>query len=112
MCKAGSLGCGVPNATAKARSLDPTAPGCGPPTNAVSKLNARAAAVMAKHQVPTLDLNSLVHSHCGADYHNCSLCDDETKYMGIRCGYHYSPVGVPILASAVADSFKKLLADS
>jgi hypothetical protein len=29
--------------------------------------------------------------------------------MGIRCGYHYSPVGVPILANAVAESFKKLL---
>ena len=64
---------------------------------------------MAKHNVPTLDLNTLVHSHCGADYSNCTLCDDETKYMGIRCGYHYSPVGVPILAAAIADSFKKLL---
>jgi hypothetical protein len=64
---------------------------------------------MAKYKVPTLDLNTLVHSHCGADYHNCSLCDDETKYMGIRCGYHYSPVGVPILANAIADSFKKIL---
>jgi hypothetical protein len=30
--------------------------------------------------------------------------------MGIRCGYHYSPVGVPILANAVAESFKSLLA--
>ena len=110
LCQPGSLGCGVPNATAKARSADPTAPGCGPPTNAVTKLNARAAIVMEKHSVPTLDLNALVHSHCGKDYHNCSLCDDETKYMGIRCGYHYSPVGVPILASAIANSFKELLA--
>ena len=64
---------------------------------------------MAKYKVSTLDLNTLVHSHCGADYHNCSLCDDETKYMGIRCGYHYSPVGVPILANAIADSFKNIL---
>ena len=32
------------------------------------------------------------------------------RYMGIRCGYHYSPVGVPILANAVAESFKSLLA--
>ena len=64
---------------------------------------------MAKHGVPTLDLNALVHSHCGAAYSNCPLCDDETKYMGIRCGYHYSPIGVPILAAAIADSFKKLL---
>ena len=109
MCQQGSLGCGVPNATAKARSTDPTAPGCGPPTNAVTKLNARAAIVMEKHNVPTLDLNTLVHSHCGKDYHNCSLCDDETKYMGIRCGYHYSPVGISILASAIATSFKGLL---
>jgi hypothetical protein len=30
-------------------------------------------------------------------------------YMGIQCGYHYSPIGVPILAAAVADSFKKIL---
>lgn len=109
MCEPGSLGCGVPNATAKNMGPAPTAPGCGPPSFAVSKLNTRAQAVMAKHNVPTLDLNTLVHSHCGADYSNCTLCDDETKYMGIRCGYHYSPVGVPILAAAIADSFKKLL---
>ena len=109
MCKAGAIGCGVPNATAKAAGPDPSAPGCGPPSFAVSKLNARAATVMAKHAVPTLDLNALVHSHCGASYSNCSLCDDETKYMGIRCGYHYAPAGVEILAAAVAESFKKLL---
>lgn len=109
LCQAGALGCGVPNATAKAHSPDPTAPGCGPPTHAVTKLNERAASVMAKHGVPTLDLNALVHSHCGAEYHNCSLCDDETKYMGIRCGYHYSADGVAILADAVAESFRKLL---
>ena len=110
LCEPGALGCGVPNATAKAHSPDPSAPGCGPPTHAVTKLNERAAGVMAKHGVPTLDLNALVHSHCGAEYHNCSLCDDETKYMGIRCGYHYSEVGIPILANAVAESFRKLLA--
>lgn len=109
VCTAGALGCGVPNATAKAHSLDPTAPGCGPATNAVTHLNERAAAVMKKRQVPTLDLNALVHSHCGASYSNCSLCDDETKYMGVRCGYHYAPAGVSILANAVADSFKSLL---
>jgi hypothetical protein len=89
--------------------MDPTAPGCGPATNAVTKLNERAAAVMKKRQVPMLDLNALVHSHCGASYSNCSLCDDETKYMGVRCGYHYAPAGVSILANAVADSFKSLL---
>jgi hypothetical protein len=30
MCEAGSVGCGVPNATAKAAGPDPSAPGCGP----------------------------------------------------------------------------------
>ena len=79
MCAAGSLGCGVPNATAKARSPDPAAPGCGPPSHAVAKLNGRAATIMAAAGVPTLDLNALVHAHCGADYTNCTLCDDETK---------------------------------
>ena len=107
--KAGAEGCGVPNATAKAHSTDPSAVGCGPPSHAVNKLNARAAEVMAHHGVPTLDLNSVVHTHCGARYTNCSLCDDETKYMGVRCGYHYSSAGVDVLANAVADKFKQLL---
>jgi len=112
MCEAGSLGCGVPNETAKALSPDPSAPGCGPATFAVTKLNDRASQVMQRHpEVSTLDLNTIVHSHCGANYSNCSLCDDETKYMGIRCGYHYSPEGVGYLAQAVADSFKTLLQD-
>ena len=26
----------------------------------------------------------MIHSHCGADYADCELCDDETKYMGIK----------------------------
>jgi len=109
LCVAGALGCGVPNATAKAHSPDPSAPGCGPPTHAVTKLNERAASVMAKDGVPTLDLNALVHAHCGDDYNDCELCDDETKYMGIRCGFHYSGAGIAVLARAVADSFSKLL---
>jgi hypothetical protein len=29
--------------------------------------------------------------------------------MGIQCGYHYSSVGIPILANAVADAFKQIL---
>ena len=99
----------VHNVILKAAGPDPSAPGCGPPTYAVSKLNARAKTVMEKHSVPMLDLNTLVHSHCGANYSNCSLCDDESKYMGIRCGYHYAPAGVEILAEAVADSFRKIL---
>jgi hypothetical protein len=65
--------------------------------------------VMKKHSVPTLDLNALVHSHCGASYTECALCDNETEYMGIQCGYHYSSVGIPILAHAVADAFKHIL---
>ena len=38
VCAPGSLGCGVPNATAKKLGPDPTAPGCGPPSFAVTKL--------------------------------------------------------------------------
>jgi len=30
--------------------------------------------------------------------------------MGIRCGYHYSPLGIGILAQAVADRFTAILA--
>ena len=103
------MGCGVPNETAKNLGPDPSAPGCGPPSYAVSLLNGRAKQVMANHNVTVLDLNSLVHAHCGQNYSNCSLCDDETKYMGIRCGYHYSSEGVGILAAAIADSFRKLI---
>jgi hypothetical protein len=109
LCKEGSLGCGVPNATSKASSPDPSAPGCGPPTYAVSVLNGAASQVMASKGVPTLDLNALIHAHCGANYSFCDLCDNETQYMGIYCGYHYSPQGVSVLANAVAAEFKQLL---
>lgn len=109
-CAPGALGCGVPNATAKAASPDPGAPGCGPPTHAVSVLNDAAAAVMAARGVPLLNLSAVVHSHCGDAYAACDLCDNETQYMGIECGYHYSPKGVSILAAAVADAFTGLLA--
>ena len=160
LCQEGALGCGVPNATAKAQSPDPNAPGCGPPTYAVTVLNDAASKAMASKGVPTLDLNSLVHSHCGANYsfcevrahffpfpcffsplphfflvmcflHGClliphiaphllsllhtpflqpqQLCDNETQYMGIYCGYHYSPIGVSILANEIAETFKQLL---
>ena len=108
-CAAGALGCGVPNATAKANSPDPSAPGCGPPTHAVTVLNNAAKAVMAARQVPTLDLNSVVHAQCGQEYSFCDLCDNETQYMGIYCGYHYSPKGVSVLAQTVAAAFEKLL---
>ena len=110
LCQEGGLGCGVPNATSKAASPDPSAPGCGPPTNAVAVLNGAASQVMASRGVPTLDLNSLVHAHCGANYSFCDLCDNETQYMGIYCGYHYSGAGVEVLAEAVAAEFKRLLA--
>ena len=94
----------------------------------MTKLNQRAARVAAKHQIPVLDLNAVVHAQCGASYANCSLCDDESKYMGIRCGrvpppgarealdsltsrrYHYASAGVELLASAVAKEFESLLA--
>lgn len=76
----------------------------------VAKLNTRAAVVMNKHKVPMVDLNAVIHSHCGASYKSCPLCDDETKYHpGIYCGYHYTSAGYTILADAVAQSFEKLL---
>ena len=109
-CAPGGPGCGVPNATAKAQSPDPNAPGCGPPTHAVTVLNTAAQAVMAAKGVPVFDLNAVVHAHCGAAYANCSLCDDETAYMGIQCGYHYSPQGVAVLADAVAGAITAALA--
>lgn len=90
-CVAGSLGCGVPNATSKATSPDPSAPGCGPPSFAVTQLNGAAAGVMAARGVPTLNLSAVVHSHCGDSYASCALCDNETQYMGIDCGYHVRP---------------------
>lgn len=109
ICAPGSLGCGVPNATAKAQSPDPNAPGCGPPTNAVTVLNKAASGVMALKGVPTIDLNSIVHNHCGLNYSECDWCDNETQYMGIMCGYHYAGPGVAALAQAVADRFTAIL---
>ena len=102
MCEKGAIGCGVPNKTASA------GPGCGPPTHAVTKLNQVATSVMQALGVEILDLNAVVHQHCDPQtpkgqvgYSNCTLCDDETKYMGIRCGYHYSSIGIQILAEAI-----------
>jgi hypothetical protein len=51
-----------------------------------------ACQVMKRHNVPTLDLNALVHSHCGPTYTECPLCDNETEYMGIQCGARSAPV--------------------
>ena len=48
----------------------------------------RVCQVMKRHNVPTLDLNAVVHSHCGPTYTECPLCDNETEYMGIQCGTH------------------------
>jgi hypothetical protein len=110
LCAVGSLGCGVPNETAKAQSPDPNAPGCGPPTYAVTVLNEAASGVMTLKGVPTLDLNSVIHNHCGANYSDCDWCDDETQYMGIKCGYHYAGGGITALAQAVADRFTAILA--
>eukprot|EP01052_Picozoa_sp_SAG31_P077469 SAG31_NODE_36845_length_309_cov_1.966667_1_plen_69_part_01 len=59
--------------------------------------------------MPTLDLSAVVHSHCGQNYTTCPLCDDESAYMGIKCGYHYSSIGIPILAEAVAEGMKAQL---
>ena len=99
--------CDVPPAAAAAPLGDwpqPTGGNgrCGPPTHAVTVLNTAAQAVMAARSVPVFDLNSVVHAHCGATYDSCFMCDNETQYMGIECGYHYSPAGVEILADAVA----------
>jgi hypothetical protein len=109
LCAPGSLGCGVPNETAKAQSPNPDAPGCGPPTFAVTVLNTAAEGVMAARGVPTLDLNAVVHAHCGANYSACDWCDNETQYMGVQCGYHYAAGGIAALAEAVADKFTKIL---
>ena len=69
--------------------------------------------LMKKHNVPILDLNSVVHQHCGQEYKSCALCDNETKYHpGIYCGFHYTAQGYGVLAKAVADSFEKLLQPS
>jgi hypothetical protein len=65
---------------------------------------------MAARGVPVFDLNSVVHAHCGATYDSCFMCDNETQYMGIECGYHYSPAGVEILAEAVAGAVTAALA--
>lgn len=84
LCQEGALGCGVPNATSKAQSPDPNAPGCGPPTYAVTVLNDAASKVMASKGVPTLDLNSLVHSHCGTNY---SYCEVRALFFPFPCSF-------------------------
>ncbi len=37
--------------------------------------------------VVLLDLNSEVHARCGANYTNCSLCDNETQCV-VTATYH------------------------
>ena len=67
---------------------------------------------LPNHAVRCFSLSLSPSSPCCPAHlaHTLSLSFSSRCLMPLcRCGYHYSPIGVPILAQAVADSFKKLL---
>lgn len=50
-----------------------------------------------------LDLNKLVHDHCGAVYETCDWCRVSP------CSYHYNALGETAQAKAVAGAFRTAL---
>lgn len=70
---------------------------------AVEDDNKAAAAIMAAHKVPVLDLYTVITDHCGKVYTDCDICRVEP------CSYHYKPAGYQLLGDAVAAGIAKLL---
>jgi len=73
----------------------------------VQRLNAAAAAVMAKRGIPTLDLHSVVTDVCAPAaphvYTNCSICRMEP------CSFHYKPAGYDIISARISAALRDLL---
>ena len=71
----------------------------------VDDLNAIARKVIAPYNITILDLNRLVHSHCGDTYSDCDWCRRHP------CSYHYNAAGESAQADAVASAFRAALSE-
>ena len=69
-------------------------------------LNRIARKVVSAYNITILDLNALVHSHCGATYSDCDWCRKHP------CSYHYNPVGESAQADAVAAAFRTVISEN
>lgn len=71
--------------------------------HAVEKDNAAAKAIMAKYNIPILDLHAVITAHCGKEYTTCNICKVEP------CSYHYNAAGYTLLGDAVSAAISQQL---
>lgn len=94
----------------------------GNPQNTVELLNALAVrAVTAAGVTRVQDAYAAVKAACspsGANYANCSLCDNESQYqcdaykkIGGICGFHFTPPGWEVMANQTVAAVRAALAD-
>jgi hypothetical protein len=80
-------------------------------------LSPRRPLQSAPGQLPLLCSYSVITSHCGAVYNNCSWCDNEAQYQcpayvaaGGFCGFHYVTPGWEALGNSTATVIRTALA--
>ena len=94
----------------------------GDPQNTVELLNALAVRTVTATGVTRIqDAYSAIKSACspsGANYANCSLCDNEARYqcdayqkIGGICGFHFSSPGWELMANGTVTAIRAALAD-
>ncbi len=69
----------------------------------VEQLNDIAKRVVAPHDIPVLDLYSVVTDHCGKVYENCDWC------RRTPCSYHYNSAGMTEQGHVVASFINQTL---
>jgi hypothetical protein len=87
------------------------------PAHNVEALNALALQTVCAKGVPINDLYSVITGFCGAEYVNCSICDNEARDFcpqyaaaGGVCGFHYVAPGWELLANATVTAIRAALA--
>jgi hypothetical protein len=91
----------------------------GIPAHNVEALNALAVATVTpllSAESSINDLYSVITAKCGANYVNCSICDNEAQYQceayvkaGGICGFHYVTEGWELLANSTVASIRAAL---
>jgi hypothetical protein len=78
-----------------------------PCDSVVARLNAAATRVMATHNIPIVDLHTVVTDVCAPEaphtYVNCSIC------RMAPCSFHYTPDGYDVIAKPIADRIRAVL---
>ena len=70
---------------------------------AVEDMNTIAKGLASAHNIPVIDLYSLVTQKCGAVYTNCSICRVEP------CSYHYNAEGMDMQSAYIAKAIGSVL---